>query len=380
MPNQAPTLPNPNPAQTTQAQGQTKKVLSFPASSYKYDLPASVSVPASNLSIASANTLNDIEIPPYGYLRSVRLKFTVSGGAGTAVAGVQDAPWNLINSITFLDSTSDPILSLSGFQLYLANKYGGYGFKDPSRLLSYSPIAATTGNFTFTLYLPLEFIQRMALGSLGNMNSTATYKINLITNPSTVIYSTAPTTLPTLTITMITQSWAKPPTTDLLGNALTTAPPLINTTQYWTSQVLSNLSGLTDAQIKRVGNYYRNIIMVSRNSSTGARQNVLPSGAALKLDNVVRTYLDVGLIQDRMQDVYGYHNAIDTPGGIDTGVFIVPLTNDLTNSAGDELRNLYIATLPSSYLVVNGTWSNTNLELVLNDIAPNGDMFTSQLL
>lgn len=374
------TQANPAQNQSTQVQQENvKKILTFPASSYKYTLPATISVPATNLSLSVANNITDIEIPPYGYLRSVRFLFSVTGGAGTAVAGNADAPFNLINTITFFDSVSDPILSLSGYALYVANKYGGYGYKDPKLLPSYSAIAATTGNFTFAINIPLEFISRMALGSLANMNSSATYKCSISTNPASVIYSTVPTTMPVLGVTMVTRSWAKPPAQDLLGNALTTSPPLPDTTQFWTEATITNLAGLSDAQIKRVGNYIRNIIAISRNSSTGARQNVLPNGSVLRIDNVPRTYLDLSTIQDEMADIYRLYNAIDTPGGLDTGVFVLPYTNDFTNSAGDELRNLYLATLPSSYLVINGTWSATNMQFVINDVAPTGDMFESKL-
>lgn len=376
----APQTTNPSSSQTTAAQKPNQKILSFPNSSYRYTVPFSGSIPLSNLSIATANTLNDIEVPPYGYLRSLRFLFTLSGGAGTAVTAAGDAPWNLINSITFFDASSDPIVTVSGYQLYLINKYGGFGFTDPKLLPSYSAIAAATGDASFALNIPIEILSRMGLGALANMNSSATYKVNIITNPASVVYGTVPTTLPVLTVTLIMKAWAKPPATDLLGNQLTTAPPLSNTTQYLTSQSISNLNGMEDMQIKRVGNYIRNLIFVSRNSSTQARQDVLPTGAALKMDNVPRTYLDSSTLKDDMSQLFRLYNAEESAGGLDTGVFVLPYTNDLTNNAGDELRNLYLPTLSSSFLVVSGTWSNTTFETIVNDVAPAGDMFTNQLL
>ena len=370
---------NPPQSQTVAAQGGgTSKVLTFTNSSYSRAMPFTIPG-AQNLALGS--TIGPFDIPAYGWMRKVRLKFTVAGGGTTTAAVLSaDYPWNLIQNITFQDVDSDPTLTLDGYGLYLANKYGGYRRNgDPKGLSSWSA-PDSYGNCTFTLDIPVEFIRRNALGVLGNMNKKATFKVTISTNTPAVLFTTQPVALPTFSVSGTLVAYSQPPTTDLLGNTLSQSPPLPNTTQFWTMSADNAVSGTYDFTISRVGNYIRNLIFVTR--SAGARVNtVFPENANLMLDGVIRTALTADMVTDDMVDLFDLSvsaTALENKN-LDTGVYVLPYTTDFDGSPGNELRDQYIATLSSSTFELSGTYpSSTNtVQVYVNDIAPSGDMFSS---
>jgi hypothetical protein len=125
------------------------------------------------------------ELDANGFLSGVYVLVETSAasstGAGTSVAFNADAPPNAIADIQLLDVNSKPIIgaSITGYDLYIINKYGGYAFSEDAKQ---SPVfVATTGtgtaagNFAFILRLPVELVQRNALGALNNKNHVATY-------------------------------------------------------------------------------------------------------------------------------------------------------------------------------------------------------------
>src|SRR4051812_12388756 len=81
---------------------------------------------------AAQQTLGPIGIPAQGYLRRIILEVVGAGGAGTLGVGSGDYPWNILNLVRLQDTNGAPIVELSGYNLLLANIYGGYaGSPDP---------------------------------------------------------------------------------------------------------------------------------------------------------------------------------------------------------------------------------------------------------
>src|SRR3954452_1832402 len=88
---------------------------------------------------ASQQTLGPIGIPANGYLRSIIIEIVGAGGAGTTGTGAGDYPFNIIKRVMLEDTNGAPIVNLSGFNLLLANIYGGYaGSPDPRNDPDYS--------------------------------------------------------------------------------------------------------------------------------------------------------------------------------------------------------------------------------------------------
>src|SRR5690242_21943831 len=76
----------------------------------------------------SAQDLGVFDIPAYGYVRSLWILVTVSGGSGgSGTTPAEDAPWNTLTNL-FLTEPNGAVIAQfnSGYDCYLANKYGGY--------------------------------------------------------------------------------------------------------------------------------------------------------------------------------------------------------------------------------------------------------------
>src|SRR6185369_29283 len=119
------------------------------------------------------------------------------------------------------------IAIVTGYDLYLMYKYGGYFTSaDPKSAEEYSQ-GGTGGNSVFILYVPLEVRNRDALGSLPNKSSNTAYKFQIIVAQTTDVFSTAPApTLPTnIRIDLSLDAWWEPQPTDLAGRAQASDPP-----------------------------------------------------------------------------------------------------------------------------------------------------------
>src|SRR5689334_7278304 len=79
--------------------------------------------------LAGSTSFQPIQLPATGFVRKISMLFTASvtsASAGAIVAG--DGPWNLISGISLSDATGQAIYQpISGYNLYLENKYLGSG-------------------------------------------------------------------------------------------------------------------------------------------------------------------------------------------------------------------------------------------------------------
>lgn len=333
-----------------------------------------------------ATQIPEQAIPAYGFLRGMWLRVTAtSSGSGGSAAASADGPFNFFGAISITDPDGAPIYSVnSGYTAYIIHKYGGYlngaGIVDPKLDNFYSGVNATTGNFQFQLWLPLEITMRNALGALPNTDSGKQYKLNISTNASTVVYATPPaTTFPVLTVTAYIDCWTQPPTTDVLGRALTRVPPVVGTTQYWTRQSIPVNQGQSNGQtFGRVGNIVRGWIFIFRTTAgvrvTFASGNWM-SPAILYRDGYNYDVIEQNNWLNEIALRYGLTAAADAAGGPDNGVFPYMFIFDLDLQPGNELRAQYWPTLQSSRIELDGTYGVAGtLEVLTNDIAPTGDI------
>lgn len=333
-----------------------------------------------------ATQIPEQAIPAYGFLRGMWLRVTAtSAGSGGSAAASADGPFNFFGAISITDPDGAPIYSVnSGYTAYIIHKYGGYlngaGIVDPKLDNFYIGVNATTGNFQFQLWLPLEITMRNALGALPNTDSGKQYKLNISTNASTVVYATPPaTTFPVLTVTAYIDCWTQPPTTDVLGRALTRVPPVVGTTQYWTRQSIPVNQGQSNGQtFGRVGNIVRGWIFIFRTTAgvrvTFASGNWM-SPAILYRDGYNYDVIEQNNWLNEIALRYGLTAAADAAGGPDNGVFPYMFIFDLDLQPGNELRAQYWPTLQSSRIELDGTYGVAGtLEVLTNDIAPTGDI------
>lgn len=314
---------------------------------------------------ASAQTLSAIDVPAFGFIR--HLFFEVTGSGGTLGAGTlsADYPHNLFQSMSLSDVNGAPIFGpYDGYAALMSNVYGGYGFNsDPRRDPSY----VATINAVFKMRIPVEISHHDGFGALANQNSAANYKLNLTINPSTVMYSVAPTTPATFRIRVYLEAWTLPNDVDVVGRPQQQFPPVHGTSQFWSQNIKSVSVGNNTTPLVRVGNLIRNIVVIARTAAGARADNVFPDPATVNWDARVL-----------LNDSQGYrkfitweraNNLLNNTN--DTGVFVFGFDHSNKNNQGDDSPVLWLPTVQSTRLEIAGTSAAAGtLQVLTNDVAP----------
>ena len=338
--------------------------------------------------IISANTvaLGPFDIPAYGYMRNIIILAQATGGSSNVtVTTAEDSPWIAIQDLQLSDVNGAPIWGpCSGYDLYLHNKYGGYEFStEPKLNPSFAALAtgaSASGNFAFSLKIPVEINLRDSLGSLANQNASSTYKIKLTQNSTTGIYGATPPNLvlPTIRWRMFLEAWSQPPNQDLKGREQLTVPPAHGTTQYLSKYTANIASGAQTVRWARVGNYIRMVIFVDRRSgSTRANGEAdFPDPTQIFWDTRLLHNSTKTIWRDSVKYCYGYTAALEAANGPDNGVFPYQWADEFDGKVGHELRDGWLPTLQSTRLELQGSFASaTALDLITNDVAPSGEIF-----
>lgn len=338
---------------------------------------------------ANAQNLGVFDVPAYGYVRSLWILVEATGGVtGTGDEAVtEDGPWNVLQDIALTEPNGAVIAQFNnGYELYLANKWGGYrAWSDPKASPAYSaPSVGTsgTGNFSFMLRVPIELSERDGLGSLPNQNAAATFKLRMNLANAGTVYSLHAGTLPTVRVRVFLEAWDQPEAS-MAGAANQVTPPAMNTTQFWSTQVYNVSQGESTVRLTRVGNYIRNLIFVLRDTTTPTRadgETNWPDPLRLYLDsrpvlNLAKTHWKHVLWERSGFGAAGV--AADALGGKDAGVYVLDMTHEFDGSLGHENRDLWLPTLGSTRLEVQGNFLNSGgaLTVLTNDVAIAGPVF-----
>jgi hypothetical protein len=338
----------------------------------------------------SVQTLPDITVPAYGFLRSVLLVITSTPGAGaTGATALEDAPFNALQNIVLQEPNGAQICNFpSGYDLYLANKFGGYRYSNDNRNSpNFSTTLGTSAGFSFVVRVPIEVNNRDALGSLPNQNSGALFRIKLnLNNIASVFGGTVPAG-PSVRIRAFAEEWDQPEdSTDGVANQ--TVPPAVNTTQYWTRQDFPINAGAANIRLTRMGNYLRNLIFVYRATTNGTRataDTAFPDPATLYYDTRPLDNLNRQQWLERMMEKYGYisslgrNNAntaagllalnIDGGGNRENGVYPYDFCHEFDGKVGAENRSLWLPTWSSTRFEIGGTWGVAGtLSVLTNDV------------
>jgi hypothetical protein len=379
--------------------------------------------------VATTTQFFNFPIASYGFLSCILITVQASGGTTTTAAvPYEDAPWSVLSQVLLQDVNGVPIYQLSGFNAFLAAKYGGYRlfpFDDVVRGDSNSGAAAASlantaqisgggppvwaaqaatatnletgvywqnvdttngvngGSFKFILPVFLEF-GLDGMGVLPNMDASARYNLQLSVAPSLLTTSaTGPfvtagvwSVNPTLTITVEILARSQPPATDMFGNPNSVSPPSIGSVQYWTAQTASGLAnGANTIQLTRVGNLVRNHILVWRNtngtrltaefnSSTGTTNDV-PGLFEFDWDVGQRFVSNIATLRMIFQWQCGF-------GDVPNGVLVLPNTLDPDWLAFSEYGDQWIPTVGASKLTLRFTTNagGGSLTILTNDVVP----------
>lgn len=312
-------------------------------------------------------------LPPNNVLRGIVIEVTavVPSTNSATVAFAADAPLNWASTLAWTTSGGTPIVgSFNSYDHGCVQKYGGYAASnDPRQSAVYvatTGSGATGGNFTLVQRIPVEIVQRSGLGSLSNTSTESPMQLQMTLNASTAIYTTAPTALPNVTVkTSVLGYWSGPS-----GRA---TPMAFGTTSFWNEQTYNGLSGQQNTTLQAppgFGNKQRTWIFINRLAAGGARSSAaFPNPLLLQFrGNPLIDSVDQLLLLDEMSRSYGYNNAIDTPGGLDTGVFIINFNKGtFGNGVGAESTDGYLDTDGGDPLALNGSFpSASNLYLLSN--------------
>lgn len=287
--------------------------------------------------------------PVGGYLRFYSLYITASAGTGATAVASQDAPWNTVQNLFLRDPFGQPIIQADGYSLYLMSLYGGqdgvFGFgNNPGTLPSFQAVQVT-GNFSYRLRLPFE-LDSSGYCSLPAMNAASQPSIWVQTNPSTVVYATAPAGVPTLTLQLDEEFWAAPVDNPQF------APPDVGSSAQWS--VAKAPTGIASAQFQRVvlprvGALTCTIILILRDS-TGARVDAFPAtDLSLWVDGVPHLYETFAERQDKMYTAFG----VARPAGVIVYTFRNSVQTCVTTA---DTYDLILPTSPATLLEAVGTW------------------------
>lgn len=323
-------------------------------------------IDASNAIGAAPINLGPFDIPARGYLRNLLILVEATGGTGTAAVYREDAPWIALGEVALQDINGGYIFGpMSGYDLYLAHKWGGYaGFGDPT--ISPSYIAPTTaGNFSFLLRLPVEVNSRDALGAIGNRNASATYKLRLTQSANTVIYSTNPTTPATMRVRVWSELWSQPADTDGQGRPQQTEPPAHGTTQFWSKAGgIVVPAGMFNLRVQRMGNLVREMILVFRTTAPARSDANYPDPMRLELESHAIIGESRAVRKHYMKERTGHAAG-------DTGVFVYDFAHEFDGIIGGELRDQYVVTSQATRLEFVGSFGAAGtVDLLMNDVVP----------
>ena len=307
----------------------------------------------------AANITNPL-IAVTGYVARFRARIQASGGVNgsTTVAAANDAPFNVVQQVMLNDANGNPIIVGPGYEmLYLVPKYsGGYGLLsagDITNMPSYSAISAGstgTGNFTFRTALPLEFSK--GYGLLGMANSSVLPQLFWNLNTSASVYTTAPGTLPTVTVDVGAEFYWLP-------QGVNIAPPGLGTSRQWIfnkgNPTIPGSSSYQQVQFPRPGGYLDTIILVLRDS-TGARQDYWPDPLTLWIDGVpVINQQPLSSIYD---DMYNWTGGQTRPGGVIA--FTRKTSMSQLNLGFLDTGEQYLSSNPGTLIEVGGTWGSSS--------------------
>jgi hypothetical protein len=388
-----------SPAKTAQSGGPQTAGVSFVRGSgegrYTFEVQ-------SGLVLGAAQDIGPIDIKAYDYMRSILLKVeTTTAGSGTVTSvGSKDYPFNIISYLRVKQPNGQTMYSVSnGHHAAMIHKYGLVRPPlncDPRSDPEYVATAGTAPTVTFGIRIPFELDLRDALGALPNKDAAAPFTLELGLNSTSTIFTTAPGTAPTIKITPILEAYDQPPET-LDGKQVETTPPNMNTLQRWTEQSITMVSGAYDARVRKLGNYVRELLFISKNSS-GVRivTPIASSGYAtatgwsdpvqIVLDEDVKDNVPLWLWERDIWEIWGFGGLTggattapsnDTAGGMDDGVFPYQYCVNRDDPTVESVAK-YLPTIESEDYLLRGQSFGTavsKLVVLKCEVLPRGDIF-----
>ncbi len=334
---------------------------------------------------AATQDLPVYECDPNGYLRGMYLlvECTTAGNAAN-VTFAANGPFIAIDTITFNDTNNKPILGpMTGYDLYLCVKYGGYAFVDDPKLSpAYSATTgsgATGGSFSFVLPLPVEISRRDGLGSLTNKSASSTFDVTIRLSANATIYGTPPTAAGSVRVRIQQWGWMDPNSTDMRGRPVAQNPPANGTTQFWSKQSYVLNSGAVNFRLQGLDSLIRNMVFVLVDNANSRTQGDAdwPDPFNLQYETTQPIARLRTIWRHMIAEMFGYTGTADAANGRDLGVYPETFAYDFGAKPGGESRLGYLPASSATNLSINGTIGGSGahtLFVLVNKVVPaNGD-------
>jgi hypothetical protein len=303
------------------------------------DEPYDVTV---TLSQSTQSLTPQYEVPSTGFLNDIYIlvENTVTSSTATATStstgvGVlsADGPYNVIDTLIFTDTNNSEIIGpITGWDLYVIDKWGGYCFQDDpeantdlfTSTTNASASSSAAGSFSFMLRIPVELVPRDSLGSLPNKSASTPFKVKVTVASIATVYANSATVGGSCRFRMTPVSYWEPTATDGSGNPVSNQPPGVNTTQYWNKTDYTVAAGsFTTLLTNSVGFPVRNLGFVLRDSNLSRSQGEtdFPNPFKLQLQSNIIIDRLLKVWKKRITEDYGYGAAGDTANGKDNGLY-----------------------------------------------------------
>lgn len=293
--------------------------------------------------------------PVGGWLRHLVLTVQATGGTSTAATvATGDAPWNVIQTLLLRDPLGQPIINMDGYGLYLMQKYSGQCAQgrraDASVLPSFSAVQLTSGagsgNFLFKLILPFE-LDSSGYCALSSLNAAANIQMDIQFAASASVYTTPPSTLPTLTVTVEQAFWAAPVANPSIG------PPDPGASAQWTKvggQTSVPSASNVFVATPRKGTFIHTLIVVLRDSANVRQDNWPLTDLTLQLDGVP---IKIENFADRVDDMDRFTDGITRDTGVIAHTFRDSVQQEISSA---DTHDLTLPTTPATLLEIGGTF------------------------
>ena len=348
----------------------------------------------SQLMGAAPIPLPDTQIPPTTLIRCIYIEVTgVAAGNAATVVFQPDMPLGVFSTVNFHDAQGTSIVgSFDSFTLAMAQKWFGFvNNSDVTTSAVYSFTAGAVGaggSFTMVFRVPIEVVARTGVGSQINTDTQSPLVLSLTLNSTAAMYSTAPTTAPTVsTVISYGGYWNQS------GNPNSFATPTaVGTLNYvnWTNY--TGLAGQQQFQLSNIGlgNSISNILFINRLTSTLARNdaafpnplqvayrgNVLGQWSQLLWKHIMSEAYD---IPNFTQDAgLGAVAASSTPA-LNQGVYNLWFNDDFNFEPGSTLFYSLLNSAVGDSIELTGNWAtNSILYEIINFLAVSGPVSSIQ--
>lgn len=373
---------NPHPAAGGQAAAAAPVVRPFPFPVGVYDAESQDGGTMSLVQTAAAQQFPIYNVSPTGWIRGIwcDVAMVVTTNVTNNVSYSKDNPFSGIQKVTLRDLGQQAVIGpIGGYDWMTLNKIGGYqSIGDPRADVTFTAVTGTGGtggSFTFSLYLPFEFVQRDGLGVAENQSKPG-WTVEVFMDSQANTYNQVPSVFGTMTLTWYPVSYTKPIAASPAGRPFMQAPPKAGTLQYWRSEN-SNMPASASQYdlVNGVGFPIRNVIYKLVDTAAGTRaagDTDFPALSTLQYGNVIQFAKSKLRWQSEMARVFGWFNTTpDTALARENGVYGWWRTQDFALEAGNELRYRYLDTATNTLVRLSGTFGAASTLFVLtNWIAP----------